>query len=89
MKTIYKYPIESIGETITMPTGAIVISAAVQGDEICLWAEVDTDNKKEVRRFEVFCTGEGMPRGNGDAVRIFIATVFRGPYVFHVYERTK
>lgn len=85
MKTIYKYEIEFNGGAIEMPTGAIVIHAAVQGEDFFIWVEVDTDNPKEDRRFEVFCTGEPMP--TVETSRVYISTAFRGAFVFHVYER--
>ena len=69
-----------------MPEGAIILRVDQQGLEICLWAEIDTNDALRDRRFEVFGTGADMVTGDG-ITRAYINTFLSGRYVFHVYER--
>jgi hypothetical protein len=77
MKTVYKYP---VGE-VQIPRGAKVLTANMQGDKVVLWAEVDTDEVLEHRTFHVYGTGHVIPDN-----ACYIATVFEGVFVWHVYE---
>lgn len=66
----------------------MILSAASQGESICVWAEVDlTTTEKTEEHFDVFGTGHDVPPGN----RKFIGTVFLigGQLVFHVYHVLK
>lgn len=65
-----------------MPKGAKVLKAGMQGGEVQLWAEVDTDAPKEERNFIVYGTGWEIQEENV----CFIDTVFDGAFVWHVYE---
>jgi len=72
-----------------MPPGSVILTAAAQGDSICVWAEVDlakTDDADEVF-FEVFGTGHDMHCDMGTDRR-YIGTAFLsgGKLVFHVYH---
>ena len=78
MKTVYKY---RLGD-IQLPVGAKVLTAGVQGGEFYLWAEVDTDQPLEERHFVVYGTGWEITDSN----RCYIATLFEGAFVWHVYE---
>lgn len=83
MKRIFKYPIQITDrETIEMPGGAKILSAQVQGNTICLWAEVDTEMVPQPRTIAVYGTGNPMPEDPG----LFIGTVQTPPFVWHVYE---
>jgi hypothetical protein len=85
MKTIWKYQLAPARPQITTPRNSQVITAAAQGDEICVWATVDTERPHdEIHRFSIFGTGHPIPDGQ----RIFRGTAFLGPLVFHVFERT-
>ena len=93
MKTIYKYtldPTKRNPQKIQMHQQAKILCAKEQGDDICLWAEVESNYIKEDRLIEVFMTGQEIPVGMG-VDRVYINTVTIGnlarPYVFHVYER--
>jgi hypothetical protein len=92
MKTIWKFTLMPdlshdylIG--VPMPRGAVVLSVGNQMEEICLWAEVDTEATKEERAFEVHGTGHQMHQDMGVS-RKYIGTVMLrgGSLVFHVYE---
>jgi hypothetical protein len=84
-RTIWKYGPLSGGYTeLTLPEGAKVLSAQVQGGEINLWAEVDSSMPSRKRFFYVYGTGHELPDNPGT----FIGTVqlHGGALVFHVYE---
>jgi hypothetical protein len=88
--TIWKFPIpremNEYGDvSVTMPWGAHVLSAGVQNNTICVWAEVKPDDiiKSETsRNFGIRATG-GLLTGDETA---FVGTVFQGHFVWHVYE---
>jgi hypothetical protein len=86
MNTIYKYTISRSG-VVEMPVGAKILHVGCQGSEIMLWAEVDTGNANENRLFEVFGTGFQIPIDIGVS-RKYLATVFVGSFVWHVYEKS-
>lgn len=86
MRTIHKFP-TVIGRCIDvwMPAGAKILCSNMQHGTLTLWAEVDDSLPQERRTFSTFGTGHLMP----DNVPLaFIATVFDGPFVWHVYEQT-
>jgi hypothetical protein len=95
MRTIYKYKIEAPREIKALPAGAIIRKVGVQDQLICVWAEVDTEEKaREDFYFEVHGTGHRFDEvGHGDlkkateVKREFLETVFLGELVFHVYRR--
>lgn len=83
MQAIYKYPIE-IADTqyVEMPLGAQILSAQMQGGQLCLWAKVEPDEKKMLKRkILVFGTGHPMPMAHG----AFVDTVQMGSLVWHVF----
>lgn len=85
MKTIYKYPLNLGRQVVLLPLGARVLTAQVQHETICLWAEVaDPEGKKERRTFNVVGTGHPIPNNPG----VYIGTVQmqEGRFVWHVYE---
>lgn len=87
MKTIFKYQLNDVTDTITMPEGAQVLSAGVNKgkDDVFIWCLVDTDNALVERKFATIGTGWDMSLlANNDLV--FIDTVFVDWMVFHVFE---
>lgn len=92
MKSIWKYGLmpDSV-QQVRMPHGAKILSVQTQKEEVCLWAEVDTDTElKETRFIECFGTGQPMVEGMG-VERVYIGTVqtMGGELVWHFYERTQ
>lgn len=77
MKTVYKYP---TGE-IQIPKGAKVLTAEIQNEKVCIWAEVDTEQVLEHRTFHVYGTGHLIPEQ-----ACYVSTVFDGAFVWHIYE---
>lgn len=66
-----------------MPMGSKVIMVKEQFDNICVWYQCDSLNKKEVRSFEIVGTGHECPR-HGDYLGS--AVLQGGNYVFHIFE---
>lgn len=95
MKVIWKFELNPSGkvcrdtdqgncETVDMPSGSIILSAAGQGDNICIWAEVNPEAEAKTERFEVVAPGGQVAPSN----RRFIGTVLLhgGLLVLHVYH---
>ncbi len=76
-RTIWKYGLDRIGEwiDIDMPIGAECLYVQSQDDRGCLWAIVDPNAPKEVRRFIVVGTGHHVPFG----------CVYLGTFQSHVF----
>jgi hypothetical protein len=83
MKAIWKYVITYEETSYEMPKGAQILSVQIQGKDICVWALVDTAEKKTIRHIEMW--GTGMPF-NVDKKYSFIGTVQYGWLIFHVFE---
>lgn len=87
MKTIWKYPLKVAGEQVVeMPEGAKIISAQMQGGQLCLWAIVISCRAVESRRICVFGTGHDI---STDRAYEFIDTaqMAGGSLVWHVFEK--
>ncbi len=82
MNVIHKFKFEGVSgqEIFMMPEGAKILSAQMQGATLCIWAEVNTDNRNVKRVLRVCGTGHPSPDGE------FIDTVQLGAYVWHVYD---
>jgi hypothetical protein len=85
MGTIWKFMLRPAAvQTIRMPKGSEVLTAQVQGEELCLWAMVDPDNLMEDRMFLIVGTGHNMPEVFGR----YVATVQmeNGLLIWHIFE---
>ena len=83
MKRIFKYSLDVVDmQTVVMPEHARILSVANQHGNLCLWAEVDTDNHTEDRVISVYGTGNPLPDNQGH----FVGSVIIDPFVWHVYE---
>jgi hypothetical protein len=83
MKRIFKYELAiEHSQLIEMPAKARILSVGNQGDQVCLWAEVDPDSPTLERRVLIAGTGHATPPGE------FIGTVLTndGSLVWHVYD---
>jgi hypothetical protein len=85
MRTIHKYPLSMSDEQVIMlPFGARMLSAQMQGDNLCLWVELNPEaDRTECRVIEIYGTGNPMIDG---VARRHISTVQSGPMVWHVFE---
>lgn len=83
-RAVWKYTLRPMICCQQMPTGARLLTVAAQGDDLCVWVEVDPDAAPVTRRMEVFPTGVPIP---GDYDWEYVGTVHMpGPLVFHVYD---
>lgn len=83
MRTIYKYPLDlTDSQKLSLPVTAKPRSVQLQGDQLCLWAEIYTevDGLKSVV-ISIVGTGHPIPPG---AVH-YLGTVQQGQFVWHVY----
>jgi hypothetical protein len=78
---VFKYCID--GKFLELPVGARVLTAKEQGNDICIWAEVDPSAELETRIFSIVETGKDIPQ---NASYVGTAFLFNGSYVAHVYE---
>lgn len=87
MKKIFKYPLE-ITDTqfVELPLGAEILTAQIQGSQLCLWAIVNTlpEAVKKNRRIEIIGTGNPMPTGDLKYISTF--QMYDGGLVFHAFE---
>ena len=86
MKTVWKYKIK-INETfeLELPIGARIILIGLQHNDLCLWAEVDTEVETEKRFFRIHGTGHPINEGFLNHIKSFID----GDFVWHIYEERK
>jgi len=72
-----------------MPQDAKYLHVGAQGDQMFIWAEVDTDSSMIEHTFEVFSTGSEMYENMGVERRHIGSFMMNdGALVFHVYHRT-
>jgi hypothetical protein len=84
MKTIYKYPLKILAdETVTIPSGAKILTIQFQGSSLFLWAEVETETNPHGAK-RILTVGTGMPLPDGDLR--YITTVQHIGFVWHIYE---
>ena len=86
MRTVWKYTLQTMIETLNMPEGAQILSVANQFNSVCLWASVDTNAPSENRRFYVVGTGHPLPEE--PTIYRGTAKVEIGHIVLHVFEAT-
>jgi hypothetical protein len=87
MNTIYKYPIEITDkQTVSMPIGAQVLSAQMQGTQLCIWALVEVGNINCDRRVRVFGTGNTVKL---DGNWKFVDSVQERIFVWHVFVESE
>lgn len=98
MQTIYKYPIEVTDiQFVSMPTQSKPIAVDTQGDQLCIWAAVDTEFTEAKREIRIVGTGNPINfpcfgrydhvTYEGEPPFYFLGTVKQGPFVWHVFWR--
>lgn len=93
MKAIHKYNISAGSTSVQMPQGAKILHVGGQGESICLWARVDTEQLGELRHFRVFGTGDMVPGDDepgfesrhGERSTQYLGTAMCGEFVRHVF----
>lgn len=82
MKTIYKYPIADYsGQAFQMPKGSQIRHFDMQEGVATFWAEVESSNQFEQRRFLVHGTGHEI-----QANEVYRGSCQDSPWVWHLYE---
>ena len=83
MSVIYKYPVDlTDDQQISMPVGAQVLTLQMQDRKPTIWALVNPDAPKEIRRFALFGTGHPFdPSG-----LTYVGTFQTRGLVFHLFE---
>jgi hypothetical protein len=87
MKKIFKYPLE-ITDTqfIELPLGAEILTAQLQGNQLCLWAMVNTSPNAITKNRRIEIIGTGNPTPIGDLKYISTFQIMDGSLIFHVFE---
>lgn len=87
MNAIWKFPFEITDDfEIEMPEEAKLLTVATQGDVPCLWAMVDPEAPKEMRKF--YLAGTGHPLHNeymNDNSYVGSFQMKGGALVFHLF----
>ena len=85
-QTIWKTVLKPIDvQEIEVPTGAELLCAREQYEQICVWYRCDPDASKERRTIAI--VGTGHPAPNGEGHYIGTASLHGGNLMFHVFER--
>lgn len=86
VQTIWKYPLKITDtQVVTMPKGAEILSAQMQGDGLCVWAKVDSGEPSEDVMFFVHGTGHGLTSPEAKYLDTF--QMRGGTLVFHVFYK--
>lgn len=90
-QTVWKFPSSrSCCPSLQLPVGTKIIAAGVQDGRLMLWGLVSMPDDQypeyELRCFDIVGTGTSLEPIAG-VVRTHIATVFDGPFVWHIFER--
>lgn len=81
MRTIYKFRLTAVD--VPMPKDAEVCTFEFQNGQPCVWAIVDSEAPKEIRRFGIFSTGYALP---GEETCSYVGTAHAGNFVWHLFE---
>lgn len=93
MLTILKYSVTLAGfndvTKVVMPKNAKILTVGAQGNDVCIWAEVQSDEEDVIRSFEMFGTGHEMDYGRCIKREYLGSAFIESGFVIHVYERVK
>ena len=85
MKSVWKYPLPlAERQIVEMQANAKIVFVGTQGDQICIWALVDTEQVKEPRTFVIFGTGHQI--STSARALEYISTVQQSIFVWHIFE---
>jgi len=87
-KTIWKYPLRVVdSQSVVMPRDAEILCVNVQGESLCVWAEVVPEGCREHRHFEIRDTGQPIDPAMD---KKYLGTGFLADgLVVHVFEKTR
>jgi hypothetical protein len=83
MRTIFKYSfgVTNPKATFALQAGATPRRIAMQDRCVCIWVELDSDDRIKNRTFQVVGTGQEIPKNWH-----YVGTCDDGPFVWHVGE---
>lgn len=86
---IWKFPLQITDvQIVTLPVDSEILSVAMQGNVLCLWAMCDPDSRSHRREIEIIGTGNPIEDAHRQFERRFIGTVLcPSGLVWHVFER--
>jgi hypothetical protein len=85
-RTIWKFTLAVTDvQVIPMPRAAKLLTVQEQQGELCLWAEVNADDKKVERVIFIYGTGHPMP-AHMEADYLVTVQTYGGRLVWHVYD---
>lgn len=87
MKTVWKTVLEwpADEQTVYLRAGAKLLTVQPQGNELCLWAQVDTDAAESA--FIIRTAGTGRPLADDIGAYINTFQLAGGAFVFHAFGR--
>jgi hypothetical protein len=88
-QTIWKYGLHTYANKLTTPKGARLLSVDWQGEKLCIWALVDSDQREEEARLILVLETGGPVRAFPEPLLSrdnFIGTASRPGYVVHVFD---
>jgi hypothetical protein len=89
MKLVWKFPLDPAYASpyeVRMPKGADMLTAAMQGDTLCVWAMVDPQAETVTRRFWVIGTGMSIGTGPFEQPNMrYVGTALENFLVWHVF----
>ncbi len=86
MISVWKYPLEITDvQTIRLPDGAVPLAAQMQGQTLCMWVKVDTNQDLLVNEWKVYIHGTGHKIINPKAHYVDTFQLHGGGLVFHVF----
>ena len=71
-------------QPVLLPSGAKVLTVQFQRDDLCVWAEVDSEATPVQTFFLIVGTGNPMPDVDMKNFR-YLSTVQKDGFVWHVY----
>lgn len=82
MKTVFKYVVPLQGITyIEISSSFRVAAANMQHGVPTIWVVDDTEHTRRIARLGIYGTGDHV-----DEPSSFVATIFDGPFVWHIFE---
>lgn len=86
MKTIWKYSLpDQTRFMLDLPSVHRILAVQVQGDDVCLWALVDTETPKVPVAFRVLLTGAEIDQWEFRGGAEYIGTFQRDWFVGHLF----
>lgn len=84
-RTIWKFQLPESAEAmeVKMPMGAEVCTFQYQNGVPCIWAIVDPDIMRDIRRFRIFGTGHPLPAIDQCC---YVGTAQDGLFIWHLFE---